>query len=80
LDLTDISSRNRALTQALARALYDDGAAGVRYPSNIEGWPCVALLEGRARLEPSGVNDTALPAARQLVPSVCNELALTLVD
>lgn len=80
LDVTDISSRQRALTQGLARALYDDSAAGVRYSSNIDGLACVGLFEGRARLDLTGGPPTPLPDARLFVQSVCGDLGLNLVD
>lgn len=51
LDLSALRSRSRKLTQFLARALYDQGAAGVLYKSN---WDddgiCVALFESRAHI------------------------------
>lgn len=50
LDLTDVSTRARAATQALARVLYDEGVRGVRYPSNPGDGDCLALFEGRAVL------------------------------
>lgn len=80
LDLTDVSSRYRPLTQALARSLYEAGIAGVRFPSNADGLPCFALFEGRARLTPTGLTATPLPTARPLVADICTELGLTLVD
>jgi hypothetical protein len=73
-------ARQRALTQGLARALYDDGAAGVRYASNIDGLACVGLFEGRARLDLAGGLPTPLPDARLFVRSVCGDLGLRLVD
>jgi hypothetical protein len=54
LDLAELQSRSRELTQFLAGELFREGAAGVFYPSNVDGKSCIALFEGRARLEPAG--------------------------
>jgi len=54
LDFAELQSRSRELTQFLAGELYRKGAAGVLYPSNLNGQPCAALFEGNARLEPMG--------------------------
>lgn len=61
LDYAELQSRSRELTQFLAGELYrQQEAAGVLYPSNLNGQPCVALFEGRARLEATG---EAIPLA-----------------
>lgn len=57
LDLHEITTRRREVTQAIATSAYDEEHAGaIRYPSSIDlaGTPCYALLEGRARLELAG--------------------------
>jgi hypothetical protein len=50
LDDTDVTTRDRGFTRALARSFYDDGLDGVRYASNIDGGECLALFEGRYEL------------------------------
>lgn len=54
LNISEIRSRARTVTQTIARHLYDDGYAGVAFSSNIDGQPCFALFEGRAELLPIG--------------------------
>lgn len=51
LDLHEITTARRAITQTIAAELYDGGAAAVRFPSRIDGRACVALFEGRGTLE-----------------------------
>lgn len=50
LDMHELTSRRRAVTQTIAGTLYDEGAAGIRFPSRLDGLPCVAVFEGRGRL------------------------------
>jgi RES domain-containing protein len=57
LDLHEITTRRREVTQTIATHAYDEERVGViRYPSSIDvsACPCYALIEGRARLEPAG--------------------------
>jgi hypothetical protein len=55
LDTSEVRGPSRALTQAVSRSLWEEGAAGVRYFSNLDGGVCLALFEGRAGLFPLGV-------------------------
>lgn len=63
LDVHEVTARRRAVTQTIAGALYDEGAAGIRFPSRLDGLPCVAVFEGRGRLslvaEPLVLTDPA---------------------
>jgi hypothetical protein len=57
LDMHEITTRRREVTQAIATRAYDEENVGVvRYPSSIDlaGTPCYALIEGRARLALAG--------------------------
>lgn len=57
LDLHEITTRRREVTQAIATHAYDEEDVGiVRYPSSIDlaATPCYALCEGRAHLEAVG--------------------------
>src|SRR2546427_8415790 len=54
LDISQVRSRDRVVTQTISRALFEEGAAGIRFRSNLDDGPCAALFEGRARLEPRG--------------------------
>jgi hypothetical protein len=75
LDGHIIQGRNRDLTQALGRLLYQEGAAGLLYPSKLKG-ACAALFERRARLVAAGRSQRlseAIPEFRQ----ACQHLHLT---
>lgn len=53
LDRDVIEGKSKELTRAIGRLLYEEGAAGVLYPSKLNG-VCAALFERRARLMPAG--------------------------
>lgn len=50
LDLHEITTRRRIVTQTIATDLLDRGVAAIRFPSRLDGGACVALFEGRARI------------------------------
>jgi hypothetical protein len=55
LDLHEITTRTRVVTQTIATDARDNLAVGViRFPSSRDGQPCFAVLEGRASLQPTG--------------------------
>ena len=54
LDLHEITTKRRAVTQTIAADLYDRGAAAVRFQSRLDGLGCVALFEGRGGVHPAG--------------------------
>ena len=58
LDLHEITTSRRIVTQAVAAGIYDDGAAAIRFPSSLDGNPCVAVFEGRGEFDPI---DEAVP-------------------
>lgn len=78
LDVHQITTRRRIVTQTIAADLYDRGAAAVRFPSQLDGQPCVALLEGRgtprAAGAPVSLGDPAPPA----LIDVCKDWGLRL--
>ena len=47
LDLHEITTSRRPVTQTIADDLFDRGASAVRFPSRLDGNACVALFEGR---------------------------------
>nr|WP_234898688.1 RES domain-containing protein [Mycolicibacter kumamotonensis] len=47
LDLHEITTSRRVVTQTIAGVLYDRGVAAVRFLSRLDAEPCVALFEGR---------------------------------
>jgi hypothetical protein len=75
LDISQIRSRDRDVTQALARALFDLGAAGVAYGSNLDDLPCYALFEDRASLIPDGDPEILDPAHSEFM-RICREFGL----
>ena len=54
LDLHEITTKRRAVTQTIAADLYDRGAAGVRFPSRLDGLACIALFEDRGEVHMTG--------------------------
>jgi hypothetical protein len=56
-----LSDPDRTVTQRLARAAFDRGIAGLRYPSNAGEVPCLALFEGRGRFDASGAAQPVTP-------------------
>lgn len=83
LDISEVRSRTRPVTQAISRTLYEDGAAGVRFKSNLDDRPCFALFEGRARLAAERASRGTLVRLRRDEPMlvrVCDELGLRLPD
>lgn len=65
LDITELRSPHRAVTQAISRSLFDDGAAGIWYRSNLDDRPCLALFEGRAGLHALNIEVGLTPAELQ---------------
>lgn len=55
LDIAELRAKHRMLTQAISRGLWEDGAAGIQYGSNLDQKPCFALFEDRASLLPGPV-------------------------
>jgi RES domain len=54
LDLHEITTDRRVVTQTIAGDLFDSGAAAVRFPSSLDGNTCVALFEGRGVARSAG--------------------------
>jgi RES domain len=51
LDISQLRSSQRVVTQTIALDLYGQGCAGIAYNSNLDGGACVALFEGRADVQ-----------------------------
>ncbi len=77
LDISQVRSKTRVVTQTITGSLYDQGTAGILFRSNLDDRPCLALFEGRARLVPDGEAVPLIPPPRGLV-RVCREFQLTL--
>ena len=55
LDLHEVTTRRRVVTQTIAADAFDAlGSAAIRFASRLDGLPCYALFEGRARLVADG--------------------------
>ncbi len=55
LDMHEITTRRRIVTQTIATDAFDNlDAAAIRFVSSRDGQACIALFEGRAELEASG--------------------------
>ncbi len=54
LDLHEITTSRRVITQTIATDLFDRGASAVRFPSRLDGNPCVALFEKRGMVSEAG--------------------------
>jgi RES domain len=54
LDLHEITTDWRVVTQVIAGDLYDEGVAAIRFPSHLDGNPCIAVFEGRGDLDHDG--------------------------
>jgi hypothetical protein len=79
LDVSQITSKNRIVTQIISRDLYERGAAGILFNSNQDGHGCLALMEGRAQLQAAG---EAIPLTEDLpdLLRVCSEYNLILKE
>ena len=53
-DISAVRARQRPVTQAFGRWVFDEGAGGVGFRSNIDNEPCAALFEGRCDLRADG--------------------------
>jgi len=77
LEIDKVRSRQRLLTQTFSRSLYDEGHAGILFHSRLDGKPCHALFEGRARLVPAA-KAIRLTADHPDLIRVCGEYTLVL--
>ena len=50
LDISQLRSDQRIVTQTIALELWTEGKAGIAYSSNIDGQPCVAIFEDRTTI------------------------------
>ena len=77
LDISEIRSKSRVVTQAISRDLYDQGVAGLIFRSNLDDGRCLVLFEGRGVLEQIG-EATSLADELQVLREVCEEYGLLL--
>jgi hypothetical protein len=79
LDLHEITTRRRAITQAIATNLFDRfGAGAMRFPSRLDGNPCLAVFEGHGELIGAGPPTVLTDPAPNVLLEVCAEWGLEL--
>lgn len=74
-DITEVRSRSRIVTQTFGRFLFERGAAGISYHSNLDNLPCLALFESRAELTSDGEPEALSDLPDELF-RVCKEFGL----
>jgi hypothetical protein len=72
LDLHEITTSRRALTQTIAGHLYDQGHAAVRFPSRLDGNACIALFEDRGQITPAADPIELTDPAPEPLINVCS--------
>jgi len=77
LDVAEVRSRTRVVTQHIGRTLYERGAAAIRFGSNLDDRPCYAVFEARGRLAARGAPRELSVDLPDLV-AVCDEYGLRL--
>lgn len=77
LNISEIRSKTREVSQAVGRDLYERGAAGLLFRSNLDNGRCIVLFEGRASLEPDGRSQPLTDDLPELL-TVCSEYGLVL--
>jgi hypothetical protein len=81
LDISQIRSKARPITQEVTRFVAARGAAGIIYGSNLDDLPCVALFEGRSLLVSSpGPEPEELTVSHPDLARVCDDFGLLLTD
>jgi hypothetical protein len=78
LDLHEITTSRRVVTQTIAADLYDRGASAVRFPSRLDGNACVALFEERGVVSPAGDPVALTDPPPEQVPNVTAPWGLVL--
>lgn len=77
LDIAQVRSRDRVVTQTVSRKLFERDYAGIRFGSNLDDQPCFALFEGHAELVARGDPVDLTPDLESL-KQVCAEFGLTI--
>ena len=78
LDISQLRSDQRFVTQTIARGLFRQGASGILYRSNIDSERCFALFETQAYLEPDGEAVPLTDPIPELL-QICDEFNLALL-
>jgi len=81
LDMHEITTRRRIVTQTIATDAFDNlDVAAIRFVSSRDGQACIALFEGRAELEPDGELIALTDPAPTPLLDVAKGWGLRLVD
>jgi hypothetical protein len=78
LDVAEVRSRTRVVTQHIGRTLYEQGAAAIAFGSNLDDRPCYAVFEARGHLEPGDAAPLELTDDLPELVAVCDEYGLRL--
>jgi hypothetical protein len=79
LDLSEITADKRPVTQTSAADLHDNhGAAGIRFPSRLDGNACLVVFEERGQLEITADPIQLTDPAPSPLQTVCAGWRLTL--
>ena len=70
--MSEITTSRRVITQTLAADFHDRlRAAAVRFPSKLDGTPCIAVFEGRGELHATGDPIGLIDPAPEPLLNVC---------
>jgi hypothetical protein len=78
LDISEIRSKTRAVTQAISRDLYEQGASGLLFRSAIDDEQCLVVFEERGWLEDAQEPWIELSDDVDELRQVCSEFGLLL--
>lgn len=75
LNMGELRSKKRHVTKRISRTLFDDGHAGIKFHSHLDGLPCHALFEFRAQLNQLGKAVSLAEDISEFI-LVCKEFSL----
>jgi hypothetical protein len=78
LDLHEITTHRRVVTQTIAADLFDRGVGAVRFPSRLDGTACIAVFEGRGSARLAGGPIALTDPAPEPLRAVADEWQLEL--
>jgi RES domain len=80
LDVHEITTSRRIVTQTVAGDLFDRGAAAVRFPSRLDAKACIALFEGRGTPHAAGSVIPLTDPAPRALKTVTDDWKLDMED
>lgn len=78
LDLHEITTSRRLVTQTIAGTLYDEGTAAIRFPSRLDGNACVVVFEERCEIVPASEPQPLTDPPPEALENVCAAWRLAL--